>query len=264
MINNEKVYHELYNVTVFFSKAATKLTLDETIHKAQWLISKIEAKIKPGRDLANRTLKRHKKQLANLIKVQKRCEEVFDSTAAAEEWLTSEVIGPGAQTHRELMISDKGIEQVLDELGRDELMLSTKVAELKKSTKRARKSLDQGIRDAQYVLKKVRHNKAVTKLTLNETIRKAQRLISNIQVKIKPGQDSANRTLKRHKKRLAALITVQERCIEVFDNLEKANGWLQSPSIALGWNTPLELLISDKGINLVLNELGRIEHGIVS
>jgi uncharacterized protein (DUF2384 family) len=72
-------------------------------------------------------LKRHKKQLANLIKVQKRCEEVFDSTAAAEEWLTAEVIGPGAQTHRELMISDKGIEQVLDELGRDELMLSTKV-----------------------------------------------------------------------------------------------------------------------------------------
>jgi uncharacterized protein (DUF2384 family) len=162
MINNEKVYHELFNVTVFFSKAATKLTLDETIHKAQWLISKIEAKIKPGRDLANRTLKRHKKQLANLIKVQKRCEEVFDSTAAAEEWLTAEVIGPGAQTHRELMISDKGIEQVLDELGRDELMLSTKVAELKKSTKRARKSLDQGIRDAQSVLKKVRRKKKAT------------------------------------------------------------------------------------------------------
>jgi putative toxin-antitoxin system antitoxin component (TIGR02293 family) len=139
-----------------------------------------------------------------------------------------------------------------------------KVAELKKSTKRARKSLDQGIRDAQYVLKKVRHNKAVTKLTLNETIRKAQRLISNIEAEIKPGQDSANRTLKRHKKRLAALITVQKRCIEVFDNLEKANGWLRSPSIALGWNTPMEKMISNKGIEQVLNELGRIEHGIVS
>jgi uncharacterized protein (DUF2384 family) len=120
MINNEKVYQELHNVTVFFLKAATKLTLDETIRKAQWLISKIEAEIKPGRDLANRTLKQHKKQVANLIKVQKRCEEVFGSTAAAEEWLKSEVIGPGVQTHRELMISDKGIEQVLNELGRIE------------------------------------------------------------------------------------------------------------------------------------------------
>jgi len=106
--------------------------------------------------------------------------------------------------------------------------------------------------------------KAATKLTLDETIRKAQRLISNIEAKIKPGQDSANRTLKHHKKRLAALITVQKRCIDVFDNLEKANGWLQSPSIALGWNTPMEKMVSNKGIEQVLNELGRIEHGIVS
>lgn len=51
---------------------------------------------------------------------------------------------------------------MLDELGRmvDKLMLST--AELKKSTKRARKSLDQGIRDAQPVLKKVRRKKKAT------------------------------------------------------------------------------------------------------
>ena len=119
-MKNEKVEDKLFNLTVFFFKAATKLTLEETIRKAQWLISNIDEEIKPGRDLANRTLKQHKKHVANLIKVQKRCEEVFGSTTAAEEWFKSEVTGPGLQTHRELMISDKGIDQVLNELGRIE------------------------------------------------------------------------------------------------------------------------------------------------
>ena len=115
---NEKVEHDLFNLTVFFHKAATKLTLNETIRKAQMLISQIEEEIKPGRGFANRTLKQHKKHVENLINVQKRSIEVFGSEAAAEEWLQSEVTS--AQTHRELMISDKGIDQVLNELGRIE------------------------------------------------------------------------------------------------------------------------------------------------
>ena len=114
----EKVDRDLFNLTIFFLKAATKLTLDETIRKAQWLISNIEEEIKPGRGLANRTLKQHKKHVANLIKVQKRSIEVFGSESAAEEWLQSEVTS--AQTRREVMISDKGIDQVLNELGRIE------------------------------------------------------------------------------------------------------------------------------------------------
>ena len=122
---------------------------------------------------------------------------------------------------------------------------------------------DEKVMDGLYDLG-VFFSKAHTKRTLFQTIRKAEMLIRKIEAEIKPGQDSANRTLKRHKKRLAALITVQKRGIEVFDNLEKANGWLRSPSIALGWNTPMEKMISNKGIEQVLNELGRIEHGIVS
>jgi len=106
--------------------------------------------------------------------------------------------------------------------------------------------------------------KAATKLTLYETIRKAQRLISDIEEEIKPGRDLANRTLNRHKKHVANLIKVQKRSIEVFDRSELAEGWLKSPVLALGGDTPMELMISDKGIDLVLNELGRIEHGIVS
>jgi len=114
----EKVDRDLFNLTIFFLKAATKLTLDETIRKAQRLISQVDEEIKPGRGLANRTLKQHKKHVANLIKVQKRSIEVFGSEAAAEEWLQSEVTS--AQTRREAMISDKGIDQVLNELGRIE------------------------------------------------------------------------------------------------------------------------------------------------
>ncbi len=117
---NEKVEHELFNLTVFFLKAATKLTLDETIRKAQRLISQIEEEIKPGRGLANRTLKQHKKHVANLIKVQKRSIEVFDRPELAEGWLRSPILTLGWDTPMELMISDKGIDQVLNELGRIE------------------------------------------------------------------------------------------------------------------------------------------------
>lgn len=106
--------------------------------------------------------------------------------------------------------------------------------------------------------------KASTKLTLDQTIRKAQRLISQIKKEIKPGRDSANRRLKKHKKHVENLKMVQKRAIEVFDKTELVEGWLRSPSIALSWKAPMELMISDKGIEMVLNELGRIEHGIVS
>ena len=120
MKTNEKVDHDLVNLTVFFLKAATKLTLDETIRKAQRLISQIEEEIKPGRDLANRTLKQHKKHVENLIKVQKRSIEVFDRPELAEGWLKSPVPALGGDTPMELMISEKGIEMVLNELGRIE------------------------------------------------------------------------------------------------------------------------------------------------
>ena len=119
-MKNEKVEHKLFNLTVFFLKAATKLTLDETIRKAQRLISDIEEEIKPGRDLANRTFERHKKHVANLIKVQKRSIEVFDRAELAEGWLKSPVLALGGDTPMELMISDKGIDMVLNELGRIE------------------------------------------------------------------------------------------------------------------------------------------------
>ena len=107
-------------------------------------------------------------------------------------------------------------------------------------------------------------SKATTKLTLSETIRKAQRLISQIEAEIKPGQREENRMLKRDKKHVANLINVQKRSIEVFGSESTAERWLNSPVRALGGETPLVVMFTDKRIDLVLNELGRIEHGLVS
>lgn len=52
--------------------------------------------------------------------------------------------------------------------------------------------------------------------------------------------------------------------VEVFGNRNKFNIWMDSESIALGGIKPKELLDSNFGIELVKNELGRIEHGILA
>ncbi|MCA1762445.1 MAG: antitoxin Xre/MbcA/ParS toxin-binding domain-containing protein [Cryomorphaceae bacterium] len=49
---------------------------------------------------------------------------------------------------------------------------------------------------------------------------------------------------------------------EVFDTPDQFNIWLNSPSVALGNEKPINLLHSSFGIDLVLAELSRIEHGV--
>lgn len=51
---------------------------------------------------------------------------------------------------------------------------------------------------------------------------------------------------------------------EVFGDHERFNTWLKEPNKAMADQTPLSLLASDFGIDMILDELGRIEHGIVS
>jgi len=51
---------------------------------------------------------------------------------------------------------------------------------------------------------------------------------------------------------------------EVFGHKETAIKWLHQESIALGNKTPISLLDNSSGKSLVLCELRRIEHGIVS
>jgi putative toxin-antitoxin system antitoxin component (TIGR02293 family) len=51
---------------------------------------------------------------------------------------------------------------------------------------------------------------------------------------------------------------------EVFGDRGKFLSWIRSPSPALGNCTPASLLRSRFGTEVVLDELGRIEHGVIS
>lgn len=64
--------------------------------------------------------------------------------------------------------------------------------------------------------------------------------------------------------RIMRIATLKDRTLEVFEDDTKATHWLRSPSIALGWRAPLDIIPFNLGIDLVMNELGRIEHGVVS
>ena len=54
------------------------------------------------------------------------------------------------------------------------------------------------------------------------------------------------------------------RGTEVFGDKDRFLAWANQPSKALAGKKPLELLGSRFGIDLVLDELGRMEHGVVS
>ena len=57
---------------------------------------------------------------------------------------------------------------------------------------------------------------------------------------------------------------VVARGIEVFEDKDRFLSWLNQPSTALGGQSPKGLLTSRFGTDMVLDELTRIEHGIVS
>jgi putative toxin-antitoxin system antitoxin component (TIGR02293 family) len=54
------------------------------------------------------------------------------------------------------------------------------------------------------------------------------------------------------------------RGLEVFEKKDDLLNWLVQPSTALGGRSPRILLRSRFGANMVLDELTRIEHGVVS
>ena len=83
----------------------------------------------------------------------------------------------------------------------------------------------------------------------------------------------SSRTLMRHRGKLLdkhlsdhllTIGTVVARCTDLFQSHEKASRWLKSPVLALGNSRPLDLLDTTTGANMVLNLLGRIEHGVFS
>ncbi len=80
------------------------------------------------------------------------------------------------------------------------------------------------------------------------------------------------RTLQRYSAQEHLSPTVSEQALqiaqvvaagmELFEDQEKFLAWLSMPSVPLGGEKPLALLRSRFGIELVLDELGRIAHGI--
>lgn len=51
---------------------------------------------------------------------------------------------------------------------------------------------------------------------------------------------------------------------EIFGNFEAFNQWLKQPAYGLGGIIPFGLLYTQGGINLVMDELLRIEYGAVT
>jgi putative toxin-antitoxin system antitoxin component (TIGR02293 family) len=83
------------------------------------------------------------------------------------------------------------------------------------------------------------------------------------------------RTIQRYKKekrkfeslqseRIIEIAKLQLKGKEVFGSKEYYEEWMNSKIIALGNIRPIELLDSSFGIEMLMDELGRIEHGILA
>lgn len=85
----------------------------------------------------------------------------------------------------------------------------------------------------------------------------------------------SERTMQRYKKegksfdsdsseKIIEITLLYKYGIEVFGNKEKFNSWLETKNLALGGIIPKELLDNTFGINLLKDELTRIEYGVLA
>lgn len=63
---------------------------------------------------------------------------------------------------------------------------------------------------------------------------------------------------------LLKMIALYQKAEEVFGNLESFNRWLRKPAIGLGNHKPLRYLKTPGGIDLIMEELLRIEFGALA
>ncbi|MDA3951269.1 MAG: DUF2384 domain-containing protein [Spirochaeta sp.] len=75
----------------------------------------------------------------------------------------------------------------------------------------------------------------------------------------KKDQDRLNEAVSEQ---IIQIAEVYSRGSEVFDSAEDFQSWVNTGNRALGNRKPIELLSSRYGAQMVLDELGRIEHGI--
>jgi putative toxin-antitoxin system antitoxin component (TIGR02293 family) len=79
-----------------------------------------------------------------------------------------------------------------------------------------------------------------------------------------------NYRVRRHKlgriesEQLLKLMALYKKGQEIFGNSNSFNEWLKQPATGLGGLIPFELLYTSGGINLVFEELVRIEYGALA
>lgn len=63
---------------------------------------------------------------------------------------------------------------------------------------------------------------------------------------------------------LLKMISLYQKAEELFGSIDAFNRWLRKPAIGLGSQKPLRLMQTPGGIDLISEELSRIEHGILA
>lgn len=85
----------------------------------------------------------------------------------------------------------------------------------------------------------------------------------------------SERTLQRYKKdkkafdslqseRIMQIVLLQKFGVDIFGSEENYNTWLNTNNVALGSIVPKSLLDNSFGIEIIKNELGRIQHGVLA
>ena len=84
----------------------------------------------------------------------------------------------------------------------------------------------------------------------------------------------SKRTLQRYKDndllsaslsdKVIQITKIYNRALEVFEDEDYASLWLKEQNMALGNNSPIDLLDTTSGMEMVLDVLGRLEYGGIS
>lgn len=67
-----------------------------------------------------------------------------------------------------------------------------------------------------------------------------------------------------HTERLLLIMLLFKKGTEVFENTDNFIKWLNSENISLGGEEPMNMLDNSFGVNMIKDELIRIEHGILA
>lgn len=67
-----------------------------------------------------------------------------------------------------------------------------------------------------------------------------------------------------HSEKILEITILYMKGIDIFGDKDNFNEWLDNINVALGGIKPRELLDSSFGIQLIKDELGRIEHGVLA